>query len=128
MPRKLISFALIIALSVAASFKAVYANSQDEKQARSAAKVKQKISELGTGKNARVEVQLKDGTKLKGYVSEIKDDSFVVIGSESGAVTPIAYSQVKRLKGRGLSTGAKILVWLGVTAGVLLLIDLIVDD
>ena len=31
-------------------------------------KVKEVINKLGTGENARVEVKLRDQTKLKGYV------------------------------------------------------------
>ena len=123
---KLVSLTLALVISGIANVSHVRASSQDERQARSTAKVKQRIGERGIGENARIEVTLLDGSKLKGYISEAGEDSFVV--TSSGAPTRVAYSQVKQVKGRGLSTGGKVLMWLGITAGVLLLIDLIVDD
>src|SRR5205085_7714280 len=59
----------------------------DEKAAP-AAKVKAGIARLGTGPQARVEVKLRDGTRLKGYVSELGDDHFVLMDSKTG--TPVA--------------------------------------
>ena len=126
MLNKLVSLTLALAVSGIAGVNPVYAGSQDERRARAIAKVKQRIMERGVGENARVEVVLLDGTKLKGYISEAGEDSFVV--ASSGAPIRVVYSQVRRVKGKGLSTGGKVLMWLGITAGVLLLIDLIVDD
>jgi hypothetical protein len=126
MLKKLVSLTLALVMSGIVGVNPVYASSQDESRARATAKVKQKIRERGVGENARIEVILLDGTKLKGYVSEAGEDSFVV--ANSGAPIRVAYSQVKQVKGKGLSTGGKVLMWLGITAGVLLLIDLIVDD
>ena len=126
MLNKLLSLTLGLVMGGSVGVNPVYAGSQDERQARATAKVKQRIKERGVGENARVEVVLLDGTKLKGHISEVGEDSFVV--ANGGAPVRVTYSQVRRVKGRGLSTGGKVLMWLGVTAGVLLLIDLIVDD
>lgn len=123
---KLVSLTLALVISGIAVVNPVYAGTQDEKRARAIAKAKQKIRDRGVGENARIEVVLLDGTKLKGYISEAGEDSFVV--TSSGAPTRVAYSQVKQVKGKGLSRGRKVLMWLGITAGVLLLLDLIVDD
>src|SRR4051812_24318295 len=43
-----------------------FAGTDGEKEAKFAEKVKADVAKLGTGKDARVEVKLKDGTKLKG--------------------------------------------------------------
>jgi len=61
---------------------------------------------------------LRDKTKLKGYVQEIAEAHFVVIDDRTGAVTTVAYPQVKQIKGNSLSTGAKIAITL-VIIGVL---------
>jgi hypothetical protein len=61
-------------------------------------KVKAKIIKYGTGRDARVEVTLRDGTKLKGYVSAIETDRFVVADAKHGNTTNVAYDQVRELK------------------------------
>ena len=73
-----------------------------------AAQVKAGITEIGAGKSARVRIVLDDKTKYDGYIFEIAEDHFVVADARSGATAPIAYSEVKGIKGHNLSTGAKI--------------------
>ncbi|SRR5258707_359035 len=82
------------------------ANPRADKDARYAAKVKAGILKLGTGPAAHVEVKLRDGTKLKGYVAEAGEDHFVVV-DETGASTEVPYPQVKQVKGNSLSTGLR---------------------
>jgi len=103
-----ISNALVLFLCVGSS----EAISNKEKEAKLAADVKSQITKLGTGSAARIEIKLRDKTKLKGYVQEIAEDHFVVIDDETGAATKIAYPQVKQVKGNNLSTGAKIAITL----------------
>ena len=91
-----------------------YAGSKEEKEARFAEKVKEGISKLGTGPEARVEVKLRDKTKLKGYVSEAGKDSFVVVDEKTGAASTVPYPQVKQVKGNNLSTLAEIALGIGV--------------
>ena len=81
-----------------------------DKDAQFAAKVKAAIFKLGTGPAARVQVKLRDGTKLKGYVAEAGEDRFVVVEEKSGASTEVPYPQVKQAKGNNLSTGVKIAI------------------
>ena len=98
------------------------------KEARFAAKVKTDIAKLGTGPAARVEVNLKDKTKLKGYVSEVSDGHFVVVDYKTGAATQVPYPQVKKVKGNNLSTGAKIAIGIGVAIAFLVLFGLSMGD
>ncbi len=86
------------------------ADPRADKDAQFAAKVKAGILKLGTGPDARVEIKLRDGTKLKGYVAEAGEDRFVVVEEKSGASTEVAYPQVKQAKGNNLSTGVKIAI------------------
>ncbi|MEJ7849572.1 MAG: hypothetical protein WKF92_15930 [Pyrinomonadaceae bacterium] len=63
---------LVLNLSLSAT---VFA--ETPKEAKHAEKVKVNITKLGTGKDARVEVKLRDKTKLKGYVSEINEKNLL---------------------------------------------------
>jgi len=91
-----------------------YAGLKEEKEIRFAEKVKEGISKLGSGAEARIEVKLRDKRKLKGYVSEAGEDSFVVVDVKTGATSIVPYSQVKQVKGNNLSTAAKIAIGVGV--------------
>ena len=86
------------------------------------AKVKSEIAKLGTGANARVEVELRDKTKLKGHISEVGDESFAVVDDKSGTATRVSYPQVKRVKGNNLSKGAKIAIGIGIVLGLAILL------
>ena len=98
------------------------AASKEEKEARFAERVKAGIAELGTGPDARVEVKLRDKTKLKGHLSEVTGEHFVVTDSKTGAATSVAYSQVKQVKGQNLSTGARIAIGVALAVGLLIAI------
>ncbi|MGH9949586.1 MAG: hypothetical protein ACRD6X_20630 [Pyrinomonadaceae bacterium] len=90
-----------------------------EKEMEFAQKVKSEITRLGTGPDARVSVKLKDGTKVKGYVTEIKSDSFLMKNEKPGMTMEVPYSQVKQVKGNNLSTGATIAIAVGVIVGLI---------
>jgi hypothetical protein len=96
--------------------------SQAESDADLAQKVQRGIFELGIGPKALVRVMLKDQTKLSGYVSEAGVDTFTVTDPKTGAVVPVAYTDVSTLRGRGLSTGAKIAIGIAVGVGAFFLI------
>jgi len=78
------------------------------KDLRFAAKVKAGIAKLGTGPDARVELMLRDKTKLRGYISEASEERFSVVDDKTGATTAILYPQVKSAKGNNLATGEAI--------------------
>jgi preprotein translocase subunit SecF len=83
-----------------------------------AARVKTEIAKLGTGRDARVKVKLKDKTKAAGYVSEISEDSFTFVNEKNDSVTKIQYQQVKQEKGNNLSKGATIAITIGVLVAI----------
>lgn len=106
--RKTLSFILIGLILNLAFSSTAKANANPEKEAKFAAKVKNAIAKLGTGVEARVEVKLRNKTKIKGYVSEARDNSFVVVDSKNGAPSEIPYPQVKSVKGKNNLTGKQI--------------------
>jgi hypothetical protein len=98
------------------------AMSKGERGVDFAERVKKNIAKLGTGPEARVEIKLLDNRRVKGYVSEAGEDSFVVVDARTGVATTVPYPQVKQVKGNNLSTGAKIAIGAGVVIGVLLVL------
>lgn len=127
MGKKIISLVVSNALVLFLCSASVAAGSNEDKGARYAEKVKAGIAKIGTGPAARVEVKLRDKTKLKGYVDQIADDHFVVIDDRTGAAFTVAYPQVKQVKGNNLSTGAKIAIGIGIVA-LLVLFAFAVSD
>ena len=87
-------------------------------------KVRESVRRLGTGETARVEVRLRDKTKLKGYIDEAGENSFVVVDA-SGASHTVLYPQVKKVKGNNLSTGARIAIGVAIVAAILTLAVLV---
>ena len=98
------------------------AGNNPEKEARFAQKVKTEIAKLGTGPDARIELKLRDKTKLKGYISEVGDESFAVVNEKTGSTTTVTYPQVKQVKGNNLSTGAAIAIGIAIGIGIVALL------
>lgn len=117
--------ALVLALSLLHFGSApCIANSEIEKQAQYAAKVRQSVLKLGVGRDARIAVKLRDKTQLVGFVSEAGESSFVVTNMKSGTSIVVAYPNVTRVKGHNLSTGAKIAIGAAIVAAIILLLFL----
>jgi len=79
-----------------------------------AGQVRAKVQSIGAGPKVRVEVKLRDKTKVKGYVSGSGSDSFTVINSQTGTAETVAYADVAEVKKAG---GLKTLTWV-ILAGV----------
>jgi hypothetical protein len=122
MPRKLLALIIAVLLLNLLCVVPVGAATRREDEARSAEKVKDEIARLGTGQQARIELKLRDGTKLKGYVSELDETHFVVVDAKSSVATTVAYPQVHKVKGNNLSRGVKIAIAVSAAMGALLLI------
>lgn len=127
---KKICSAVLSALLLQAAAAPALAKTGAEKDARRVEKVRAQLAKLGTGKDALVRVELRDKTRLEGYVSEVGADGFVVTDG-AGVATAVPFPQVVKAKGNNLSTGAKIAIGAGIAAGIFLLIlwwDLDHDD
>lgn len=120
--KKLLSLMLAILLMHVGLAQSVAAGTSAEKEAKFAEKVKAGIAKLGTGTEARIEVKLRDKTKLKGYISEAGADSFTVVDEKSGAATQVTYSQVKTVKGNNLSKGVGIAIAVGLLVVAIILV------
>ena len=121
MLKKVISV-LLIGFIMNFAVVATFAETKEEKEAKFAGKVKANVEKLGTGTDSKIEVKLKDGTKIMGYVSEINEKEFVVMDSKTGQQIPVSYTNVKQVKGKNSSTKTLIGVGLGIGAAIIILI------
>jgi len=85
-----------------------------------AAKWRVDVLKLGVGERARVEVKLRDNSKLKGYIGEANEDFFTVVDSKSGSNQRIEYADVEKVKkaGSGFSARSWIIVGAAVAGAV----------
>jgi len=113
MLKKILVIGLLLSTVTFSSSLTAFA-STDEKDIKEAEKVKVEINKLGVGENAKVEVKLKDGKKVKGFISEVNNDGFVVTNASTSVSTQLSYDRVKQVKGNNLSTGVKIAIVVGV--------------
>ena len=118
---KKVCSAILSALLLQAAAVPAFAGTKAEKEPRRAEKVRTQVTKLGTGKDALIRVELRDKTKLEGYVSEVGDESFVIT-SKAGVATVVTYPQVKKAQGHNLATGDKIVIGIGIGVAIVLLI------
>jgi hypothetical protein len=88
-----------------------------------AEKIKMEIQRRGTGEKSRVKVRLRDKTEVKGYISQIDATSFQVTDEKTGKAMTLAYNEVEKVSGRGMSRNTKIVIFVGVgvaAAGIIL--------
>jgi len=85
---------------------------QTARELQATEKARASVLKLGVGRTSRVEVKLRDQSKVKGYVSEAGQDRFTVTDLNSGASQTIAYSEVSDVKkpGSGLSSSTWIII------------------
>lgn len=122
MLKKLLSAIIISLLFNLIAAPSVLATGKTEKEAKFTEEVKNGIAKLGTGRDAKLKLKLKDGTKIKGYISEIGNDSFKVQNEKTGESVSIGYSQVKQAKGNNLSKKTAIILGFAALFTVLIIV------
>ena len=83
-------------------------------------RVKNDVRTQGTGERSKVSVKMKDGRKLKGYISQALDDSFDLTDAKTRQPTTIPYGDVAEVKKSGWSSGAKIALGIGIGAAAVI--------
>ncbi|MEJ7624463.1 MAG: hypothetical protein WKF34_10770 [Pyrinomonadaceae bacterium] len=103
-----------ILLSTAFGFQSVHA--QTDRDAQLAAKARAEVQKLGVGRDARVEVRMRDNTKLKGSINVVGEHSFSITDSKTGASQTVAYADVTQVKRSGSGLSARTWVVIGAAA------------
>jgi hypothetical protein len=106
-----------ILISMALGIESIYAGTKEGKDVQSE-KIRAGIYKLGIGKDARVEVKLRDKTELQGYISEVSEDSFTVTDLKTEASSIVAYPNVRQVKGHNLTTRTKIMIGIAIAVGL----------
>lgn len=89
-------------------------------------RAKIEVAKLGLGAKARAKITLKNGTKVKGYVSRADENDFVVRDRKTDTPTTINYADVAKVqKESGHSTARNLGLGIGIGAGAFLTILLI---
>ena len=81
---------------------------EQSKLAEQTAKIKTEISKRVAGHKTKVKLKLRSGAEMKGRLNQAGNDDFIFTNEKGGQQVTITYADVERVKGRGLSTGAKI--------------------
>ena len=90
---------------------------QGNDDAQTVEKVRLKVAKIGTGDKTRVTVRKKDGTKIKGIITQAGANDFTVRDRKTNATTPILYSDVAKLEDNRGSTLRNVLIGVGVGVG-----------
>ncbi len=116
---------LLISLVLNLTVNVAFASGEKlEKAAKKIEKIKADIAKLGTGSDAKIEVKLRDKTKLKGYVTQVNTESFIVMDEKTATTVEVPYPNVKQVKGNNLSSGVKIAVGLGILLAIVVVLAL----
>ena len=82
------------------------------------AKVKAEVTNRLNKKEGHVKVKLRNGSEVKGHITQTSENGFTVADEKTKASSDIAYADVQNVEGRGMSKKKKILIATGVGAGV----------
>ena len=86
----------ILAVALVTSMCAVSVCAQADIEAQRVAKVKRDVNRIGV--DEKLNVQLMDGTVLKGRVKEIGDEYFVLIEKRTADSRVLRFTQVKQVR------------------------------
>ena len=69
---------------------------QADKESQRVDKVKRQVNKTGVDEN--VEIRLSDSSKIKGQITVIGDDYFVLVDRKTGDATTLNFAQVKQIR------------------------------
>ena len=116
---KYVASFIVVILMINGGSLFLYAQTNADNNAE---KVKAAVLKRGINEKKSVRVKLLNGTKMKGYISQIGDDSFTLTDSKTKQPKVIAYRDTAKVEGRGLSGGAKVGIIVAAAAGATLII------
>lgn len=111
-----ISLLLIFTLIIGLTPFQGSATSKNDKEGKRLIKLKSVLLKISKEKDSTIEIESKDGKRLKGSIQSINADHFVIQSEASGEAIPIPYPQVGKAKGNGLNK--KTMIILGVAVAV----------
>jgi len=107
---------LFLALAIVLSSFGPAARAQSTLNAES--KTKAEVVNRLNKKETRVKVKLRNGSEVKGRITQSADNSFTLTDEKSGAKSDIVYTDVLNIEGRGMSKTKKTLIAVGIGAAI----------
>jgi small nuclear ribonucleoprotein (snRNP)-like protein len=86
-----------------------------------AARIKAEITRRHLGDKLNVTIKLRNGSELKGRITKTSDNMFTLKEDKTRSQRDIGYTDVARVKGRGLSKGAKFGILTAIIAGTVVI-------
>ena len=124
MTRLFLTLSLAVLLALAPLGPAAHAQQQTS-DANEAAKVKSEVVKRTNDNKERVKIKLRNGSEMKGRITQTSENSFTLTDEKTGTKTDIGYSDVAKLDGRGMSRGKKFGIIAGVTVAALVVVAII---
>jgi hypothetical protein len=121
MTRLFLTFSLAVLLAVAPLGPAAHGQ-QPTSDTNETAKIKSEVTRRTNDKKERVKVRLRNGSELKGRITQTAENSFTLTDEKTGSNTEIGYSDVRKLDGRGMSRTKKFGLIAGITVGALVVL------
>ena len=81
-------------------------------------KTKTEVVDRLNKKETRVKVKLRNGSEMKGRITQSGENSFTLTDEKTGSHSDIAYVDVTRVEGRGMSKKKKMFIAIGAGAAV----------
>lgn len=123
MYKKYLSLALVVLLMNVLMGAHVLARPQSNSQNQDVEKIKIKVAKLGVGEKARATVRLKDGTKIKGYIAQARENDFVIRDRKTNEPHTIAYQDAAKVESnRGHSLARNLAIGIAIGAGAVITI------
>ena len=116
MKRTPITFLLAMAIVLCSLGPAARAQQQLDRTA----KVKAEVVSRLTKKEEHVKVKLRNGSQLKGRITQTGENSFTLTQDKTHTSTEIAYADVQNVEGRGMSKTKKGLIAAGIGVGIVI--------
>ena len=124
MTRLFLTLSLLVLLALAPFGPAAQAQQQTS-DANEAAKIKSEVIKRTADNKERVKIKLRNGSEMKGRITQTSENSFTLTDEKTGNKTDIDYSDVAKLDGRGMSRGKKFGIIAGVTVAALVVVAII---
>ncbi len=120
MLRKFLALTLSVILVHTYAVAPLQANTQTASKPSHVEEVRSKVAVAGVSSEKVVEVRLKDGTRLKGHITSIQEDSFDLSLVPNGEKKSVLYTDVSKF-GSSWSANKAVLV-LGIVVGTIVAI------
>jgi len=99
---------LVIAFSLILAPLLHVAQGQTQANDADAAKIKVEVEQRLAHKKNHVNIELRNGSKLKGRIEQADENKFTIREDKTNQTTELGYGDVVKVKGQGLGKGAKI--------------------